>query len=157
MTECYVTRAGREKLIKELEDLKERKKVLSFEIGEAREKGDISENAEYHAAKERLGDVLRRIDAAQNKLAKAKIIEEVQATGDTVAIGVKVTLQDKATGVELAYTLVGTEDSDPSEGRISVYSPLAQGLLGKKQGEEAEVTLPAGKRVFKILKTEPSL
>ncbi|MBI4679607.1 MAG: transcription elongation factor GreA [Elusimicrobia bacterium] len=157
MTEGYITRAGREKLIKEVEELKERKKVLSQEIGEAREKGDISENAEYHCAKERLAEVMRRIDAAQTKLGKAKLIEEVKCDPDTVAIGMKVTLQDAATGDELEYCLVGTEESDPAEGRISVYSPLAQGILGKKQGEDAEVTLPAGKRVFKILKTEPAL
>ncbi|MBI5624735.1 MAG: transcription elongation factor GreA [Elusimicrobia bacterium] len=157
MIEGYITRAGREKLIKEVEELRERKKILSREIGEAMEKGDLSENAEYHAAKERMGEVLRRIDAAQTKLSKAKLIEEVQGDADTVAIGIKVTLQDKATGDEITYSLVGSEDSDPTEGRISVYSPMAQGLLGKKQGEEAEVTLPAGKRVFKILKTEPAL
>ncbi|MBI5883956.1 MAG: transcription elongation factor GreA [Elusimicrobia bacterium] len=157
MTEGYITRAGRDKLLKEIEELRERKKVLSFEIGEAREKGDISENAEYHSAKERLGEVLRRMANAQTKLANAKLIEEVKGAADTVAIGMKVTLQDKATNDEITYTLVGSEDSDPTEGKISVYSPMAQGLLGKKQGEEAEVTLPAGKRVFKILKTEPFL
>lgn len=157
MTEGYITRAGRDKLIKELEELRERKKVLSYEIGEAREKGDLSENAEYHSAKEKLGEVLRRMAAAQTKLANAKLIEEVKGAADTVAIGMKVTLLDKATNDELAYTLVGAEDSDPTEGKISVYSPMAQGLLGRKQGEEAEVALPAGKRVFKILKTEPAI
>ncbi|MBI5208737.1 MAG: transcription elongation factor GreA [Elusimicrobia bacterium] len=157
MADVYITRAGREKLILEVEDLRKRKKVLSQDIAEALEKGDLSENAEYHSAKEKLGETLRRIAEAETKLGSARLIEEVKGSSDTVSIGMKVTLQDEATGMEIAYILVGSDDSDPSEGKISVYSPLAQGLLGKKAGDQAAVTLPAGPRVFKILKTEPSI
>lgn len=155
MNETYLTREGQKKLLAELESLRGMKKQLSLDIGEAREKGDLKENAEYHSAKERLGEVMTRISKVQAKLDNVKIIEDLNIPKNTVAIGVKVTLQDES-GDEFSYALVGEDDSDPAEGRISVYSPLAQGLLGKKVGEDASIELPAGTRVFKIIKTEPS-
>lgn len=154
MSETYLTREGQKKLHAELESLRVMKKQLSLDIGEAREKGDLKENAEYHSAKERLGEVMGRIAKVQAKLDNVKIIEDLKIPKNTVAIGVKVTLQDES-GDEFSYALVGEDDSDPAEGRISVYSPLAQGLLGKKVGEDASIELPAGTRVFKVIKTEP--
>ena len=153
MPDTFLTRAGYEKLANELEPLKKMKNQLSQDIAEAREKGDLKENAEYHSAKEKLGEVMSRIAKIQDKLQSAKIIDELKAPKGVVAIGCKVTLKDDD-GDEFAYALVGEDESDPSEGKISVFSPLAQGLLGKKVGEKVEVQLPAGPRSFKILKTE---
>ncbi len=157
MGDVYLTRAGHAKLIQDMEELRRRKVVLSGEIAEAREKGDLKENAEFHSAKDKLAEVMNRIAIIQSKLEKATIIDEVKTPKDTVSIGVRVTLKEVSEGIEMAYTLVGEDESDPSEGRISVYSPLAQGLLGRKTGEEVAVDLPAGKRSFRIIKTEPAL
>ncbi|HVC09514.1 MAG TPA: transcription elongation factor GreA [Elusimicrobiota bacterium] len=156
MGDTFLTRAGYEKLRKDLEPLKAQKNQLSLDIAEAREKGDLKENAEYHSAKEKLGEVMGRIAKIQNKLESAKIIDELKIPKGTVSIGCRIVLKDED-GDEFSYTLVGEDESEPAEGRISVYSPLAQGLLGKKVGEKAEVSLPAGMRVFTILKAEPAL
>ncbi len=151
MAETFLTRAGYEKLRQEIEELKKRKAHLSKDIGEAREKGDLSENAEYHSAKDKLSEVLNRINILQDKLQGATLIDDLKAPKDTVAIGCCVTIKDEDGG-ETDYTLVGEEESDPSQGRISVYSPLAQGLLHKKVGEKVTVEMPAGSRKFLILK-----
>lgn len=155
MGDTFLTKAGREKLLRELDELKKMKNQLSQDIAEAREKGDLKENAEYHSAKEKLAEVMNRIQKISDKLQNAKLIDDLKIAKGTVAIGCKVTVKNED-GDELEYTLVGEDESDPSEGRISVFSPLAQGLLGKKIGEQATVELPAGPRVFKILKAEPA-
>jgi transcription elongation factor GreA len=151
MTEIYLTRAGREKLIKKLEELQKRKPLVQDEIARAREHGDLRENAEYHAAKEVLTNLMRRIMELDSKIAKAKIIEDQNIEADKVFIGVTVTIQDED-GDKHEYTVVDLEESDPSTNKISVQSPLVQGLLGHKTGETVEVELPAGKTKFKILK-----
>ena len=155
MSDTFLTRAGYEKLIKDLEPLRKQKAQLSLDIAEAREKGDLKENAEYHSAKERLGEIMGRIAKIQDKLESAKLIDGLKTPKGEVAIGCMVCLRDQD-GDELAYTLVGEDESDPTDGKISVYSPLAQGLLGKKVGEVATVDLPAGQRQFQILSTEPA-
>jgi len=157
MAETYLTRAGYQKLSTDLGDLKKRKVVLSGEIGEAREKGDLKENAEYHSAKERLAEVLNRISKIEGQLQGAHIIEELKIKKGEVQIGVRVTLRDKSEDEEYEWTLVGEEESDPTSGKISVFSPLAQGLLGHKIGEEVQVQLPAGMKSYKILKAEPAV
>ncbi|MBI3566442.1 MAG: transcription elongation factor GreA [Elusimicrobia bacterium] len=151
MADTYLTRAGYEKLKKDLQVLMKQKAQLSIDIGEAREKGDLKENAEYHSAKEKLGEVMGRIGQIQDKLQSAKMIDEMDIPKDTVAIGTVVTLED-SDGDTVEYTLVGEDESDPMEGRISVQSPLAQGLLGQKVKATVEVTLPNAVRTFKILK-----
>lgn len=151
MADTYLTRAGYEKLKKDLQGLMKQKAQLSIDIGEAREKGDLKENAEYHSAKEKLGEVMGRIGQIQDKLQSAKMIDEMDIPKDTVAIGTTVTLED-TDGDTVEYTLVGEDESDPMEGRISVQSPLAQGLLGQKVKATVEVTLPNAVRTFKILK-----
>jgi transcription elongation factor GreA len=156
MADTFLTRAGYEKLVNELEPLKKQKNQLSQDIAEAREKGDLKENAEYHSAKEKLGEVMTRIAKIQDKLQNAKIIDEIKIPKGVVSIGCAVTLQDED-GDEMTYTLVGEDESDPAEGKISVFAPIAQGLLGKKQGEKVEVQLPAGPRTFKILKAQPAI
>jgi transcription elongation factor GreA len=156
MAETYLTRAGYEKLREELKALMKQKNQLSLDIGEAREKGDLKENAEYHSAKEKVGEVMGRIGKIQDKLESAKIIDEMNIPKDIVAIGTTVTLED-SDGDTMEYALVGEDESDPSEGKISVQSPLAQGLLGKKVKQTVEVALPAGLRQFKILKVARGL
>ena len=155
MVDSFFTRAGYEKLLKELEPLRKQKNQLSLDIAEARDKGDLKENAEYHSAKEKLGEIMTRIAKIQDKLEKAKIIDGLKTPKGEVAIGCRVKVRDED-GDKIEYVLVGEDESDPAEGKISVYSPLAQGLLGKKIGETALVDLPAGPRSFKILSTEPA-
>ena len=151
MADTYLTRAGYEKLKNDLSGLMKQKAQLSLDIGEAREKGDLKENAEYHSAKEKMGEVMGRIGQIQDKLQSAKIIDEMDIPKDTVAIGTTVTLED-TDGDTVEYILVGEDESDPMAGKISVQSPLAQGLLGKKTKTTVEVTLPNAVRTFKILK-----
>ena len=151
MPDTYLTRAGYDKLKNDLAALMKQKTQTSLDIGEAREKGDLKENAEYHSAKEKLGEIMGRIGQIQDKLQSAKFIDDMDIPKDTVAIGTTVTLEDSDEDT-VEYTLVGEDESDPSEGKISVQSPLAQGLLGKKVKQTADVVLPNGTRTFKILK-----
>ncbi len=157
MSETYLTRAGYEKLVGDLQDLKKHKVILSREIGEAAEKGDLKENADYHEAKKRQAEILRRIHELEDKLKKARLIDDLKVPKNEVQIGVKVTLLDKEDGDEMEWTLVGADEANPSVGKLSVYAPLAQGILGKKVGDEVLIALPAGPRKFKILKTQPGL
>jgi len=152
-----MTRAGYDKLMKELEMLRQRKKDLSNEIGETREQGDLRENAGYHFAREKQGETLRRIAEIQNRLSGAKIIDEMDLPKGQVIIGMKVTIREVGTTDDYEYVLVGAEESDPATGKISVHAPIAQGLLGHKVNEEVAIDLPAGKMNFKILKIEPAL
>jgi transcription elongation factor GreA len=151
MAKIYLTRNGIEKLIKELEELQKRKPLIQDEIAKAREHGDLRENAEYHAAKETLTNLMRRIMELDSKISRARIIEEQNIDPDKVFIGVTMTIQDE-NGDDYEYTIVDLEEADPAAKKISVQSPLVQGLLGHKAGETVEVELPAGKTKFKILK-----
>jgi len=157
MTESYMTRDGLEKLKAELADLKEVKIKTSGDIAEAREKGDLKENAEYHAAKEKLGEIMGRISRVSDQIASARMIEDIEIKEGEVQIGVTVSLEEKTSKMKMDWTLVGVVESDPTSGKISVDSPLAQGLLGHKVGEEVTVDLPAGSKTFKILKTEAAV
>jgi len=157
MPEVYMSRAGYQKLIKELEMLSERKKSLSLEIGETREQGDLRENAGYQYAREKQSETLRRIAEIQDRISGAKIIDDMDLPKDEVIIGMKVTIQEEGSGDEYEYTLVGAEESDPTKGKISVHAPIAQGLLGHKVNEVVTITLPGGKTQFKILKIEPAI
>lgn len=157
MSETYLTRAGYEKLVGDLQELKKHKVILSREIGEAAEKGDLKENADYHEAKKRQAEILRRIHELEDKLKKARLIDDIKVKNGEVQIGVKVTLLDKDDGDEMVWTLVGADEADPGAGKLSVYAPLAQGILGKKVGDEVLISLPAGPKTFKILKAQPGL
>ena len=156
MSETYMTRAGYEKLVKELEMLTKRKQELSLEIGETREQGDLRENAGYQYAREKQAETIRRISEIQDRISGAKIIDDMNLPKGEVIIGMKVTIQDQD-GDSYEYTLVGAEESDPSVGKISVHAPIAQGLLGHKVKEEVLIQLPGGKTKFKVLKIEPAL
>lgn len=147
-----ITRDGYEKLQRDLRRLKTVERPQNVqEIAEARAHGDISENAEFHAAKERQGQIEARIVQVEDRLARAQVIEPGSEPPDAVRFGTTVVLEDTATGEEVRYTLVGEDESDAAAGRISVSSPVARALLGKAQGDEVKVQVPKGTREFEIL------
>lgn len=155
MADTYITRAGYEKLVKELDMLTERKQQLSKEIGETREQGDLRENAGYQYAREKQSETIRRIAEISDRINKAKIIDDMDLPKDQVIIGMKVLIKEIETNDEYEYTLVGAEEADPSSGKISVHAPMAQGLLGHKLNDVVSVKLPGGESKFQILKIEP--
>ena len=121
------------------------------EIEEARAHGDISENAEFHAAKEQQSHIATRILQIEDKLARAQVIDPSGQTPDQVRFGTTVLLSDEATGEEVSYTILGEDESDIAKGRISVISPVARALLGKAVGHSVVVRVPKGTREFEIL------
>ena len=145
-----MTPGGAQKLRDELARLKEERPKISREIGVAREHGDLSENAEYHAAKERQGLVEARIKDIEDKLSRAEVIDPAKLRGDRVRFGAKVTLTNLDTDEEATYTIVGADEADINQGLISVSAPLARALIGKTLGDEVVVNLPAGKRRYEI-------
>lgn len=151
--ETYLSREGYEKLREELEYLKTvRRKEIVKEIEQARSYGDISENAEYDAAKEAQALNEKRIAELGDKLSRIRIIDEEDISKDEVRIGATVRLKDLNTGEELQYTLVSELEADFSQGKISVTSPVGKGLLGRKENETIEIEIPAGILRYKILK-----
>ena len=150
MASIYLSKDGRNKMLRELDDLKERKPKVQEEIARAREHGDLRENAEYHAAKETLTNIQRRIAELETKLTRVQIIDDDKLGTENVFIGVTVKIQDDD-GDEYDYTIVDGEEADLSQGKISIQSPLAQGLLGHKAGDTVKITLPAGLSEFKII------
>lgn len=152
MNEIYLTKEGHRKLVEELEYLKNTKRrQLSKAVGEARSHGDISENAEYDAAKEAQGLNEKKIAELEEKLGRARILDYEDIPKDQVLIGAKVKLLDLDTDEELEYTLVSEVEADFDSGKISVGSPLAQGMMGHKKGEEVKISVPAGLLRYKIL------
>ena len=147
-----MTPNGYAKLEAELKQLKtvERRRI-SHEIEIARAHGDISENAEFHAAKEKQSHIEGRIRIVEDKLARAQVIETGGNPPETVRFGVTVVLTDDDTGEEVQYTITGEDESDVSVGLISVTSPVARALLGKRVGEEVAVRVPKGNRSFEVL------
>jgi transcription elongation factor GreA len=147
-----MTPSGYTKLEAELKQLKtvERRKI-SNEIEVARAHGDISENAEFHAAKEKQSHVEGRIRIVEDKLARAQVIETGGNPPESVRFGVTVVLSDDDTGEEVQYTITGEDESDVSVGLISVTSPVARALLGKSGGDEVKVRVPKGNRSFEVL------
>jgi len=153
MADIYLTPEGYEKIRKELERLKgPKRRELSKAIGKARDYGDISENAEYDAAKDAQGHNEARIAKLEEKLARGQIIDASRIAKDEALIGATVKLKDMATKEEVVYTLVSELEADIMEGKISVTSPIGQGLLGHKKNETVEINVPAGKIKYKILK-----
>ena len=147
-----MTRAGYEKLEQELRHLKSVERPENVrEIEAARAHGDISENAEFHAAKERQGHLEGRLRLLEDKLARAQVIDTTGQVPDKVRFGVTVTLEDVENGEQATYTILGEDESDVSQGRISVTSPVARALLGKEVGESVTVRVPKGTREFEIL------
>ncbi len=152
MERVPVTKEGYEMLKKELEQLKRVERPENIKaIEEARAHGDLSENAEFTAAKDRQGFIEGRIGELEFKLGNADIIEADNLPKDRVVFGCRVLLENLDTGEEVTYQLVGTDESDISQGRISITSPLGKALLGKKPGAELTVQVPGGKRAYELV------
>jgi transcription elongation factor GreA len=147
-----MTQAGYEKIQAEVKHLKsvERPNIVK-EIEVARAHGDLSENAEYHAAKDKQGHVEGRIVTLEDKLARAQVIDPSGQTTEAVRFGLTVDLEDAETGEELTYTILGEEEADAANGRISISSPIARAILGKAVGDSVTVRVPKGTRAFEIL------
>jgi transcription elongation factor GreA len=146
--QTYITRKGYEKLHKELEEFKKRRPVIAKAIQEAREKGDLKENAEYHAAKEEAAHNERRIQELEAKLSGARILEDQgDLPTDKAYIGATVAVKDES-GEELKFTLVDSAESDPASGLVSITSPIGQALLGQPVG--ASVKVPVGKAGYSL-------
>lgn len=149
-----LTSAGAEKLRAELKNLKsvQRPKVIAA-IAEARSHGDLSENAEYDAAKEQQGFIEGRIAELEGSLSIAEVIDPRSlANSGRVVFGVKVDLYDEGKDSEVTYQLVGNLEADLEQGKISISSPIGKALLGKEEGDEVEVDAPGGKRTYEVLK-----
>ena len=153
MGKIPLTIAGAEKLRGELHELKTvQRPAIVTAIAEARSHGDISENAEYHAAKERQGFIEGRIAELESKLGNAQLIDPALLDADGRCVfGATVELEDMASGDVVTYQIVGDDEADIKQGKISISSPLARALIGKSSGETAEVKAPAGVREYEIL------
>jgi len=148
----YYTAEGLKKLRDELNQLKDVERPnASKAIAEARDKGDLSENAEYDAAKEAQGLLELRISKMEETLANARLIDESQLDNSKVLVLSTVKLKNQANGMEMIYTLVAESEADLKTGKISVSSPIGKGLLGKEVGDTAEITIPNGAITFEIL------
>ncbi len=147
-----MTPEGQARLREELKRLKEIElPQVVKDIGTAREHGDLSENAEYHAARERQGMIVARITHIEGSLSRAEVIDPTKIRSDKVQFGAKLKLSNVDSGEETLYQIVGPEEANLDEGRISVASPLARALLGHHAGDEVKVRLPAGERLYEIL------
>lgn len=145
-----MTPTGAVKLREELMRLKEERPKISREIGVAREHGDLKENAEYHAAKDRQGLVEARIKDIEDKLARAEVIDPSKLSGNMVRFGAFVTLTNLDTDEEQTYQILGADEADINQGSISVSAPLARAIIGKSIGDEIVVKLPGGTRRYEI-------
>jgi len=147
-----MTRSGYEALEAELKQLKTvERRAISKEIEVARAHGDISENAEFHAAKEKQSHIEGRIRTVEDKLARAQVIERGEIDPDSIRFGVTVNLEDADTGETLSYTIVGEDEADLARAEISVTSPVARALLGKSVGDVVTVRVPKGTRELEVL------
>jgi transcription elongation factor GreA len=147
-----MTRAGYENIRAEIDHLENvEMAVISQRVANARSEGDLSENAEYHGARESQGLLQAKINMLKDKLARAAIVDTSKLPRDEVAFGCTVVLKDLDFGDQERYTLVGAGEEDYDAGRILVTSPLAQGLLGKKVGQQVQIPVPAGTMSFEIL------
>jgi len=150
-----MTAAGFQRLQEDLKHLKgsERPAIIRA-IAEAREHGDLSENAEYHAARERQSFIEGQIGEIEDKISRAEVIDASKLSGSTVKFGATVTLVDEDTDDEVTYQLVGEFEADINAGRLSITSPLARALIAKSVGDNIEVTTPGGSKAYEILKIE---
>jgi len=148
----YMTREGYNKLVEEVSYLEtERRPAISKQIAEARDKGDLSENAEYDAAKEMQGIVEAKISQLKKLLSNARLIDESQISTKNVQILNKVTIRNVKTNQTMAYVLVSESEANLKEGKIAVNTPIGKGLLGKKVGDIAEIKVPSGLMTFEII------
>ena len=147
-----MTREGAEAIKRDLKHLKsvERPKNV-HDIGVAREHGDLRENAEYHAAKERQSHIEGRIQMLEDRLARAEIIDVSRLSGERVVFGATVKLEDVDSGQQVQYTIVGETEADLKKGRISITSPIARGLIGREVGDTVKIHAPGGEREYEVL------
>lgn len=155
MDKIPMTVGGYRALEDEIQHLKmvERPTVIKM-IEEARAHGDLSENAEYHAAKERQAFIEGRVMDLEDKLSRAEVIDVTKLSGKTVKFGATVTLADEDTDTKVKYQIVGDLEADAKRGRISISSPIARALIGKSAGDTVEVAAPGGARSYEILKVQ---
>ena len=148
-----MTAQGLARLEEELKHLKATARPEAIRsIAEAREHGDLSENAEYHAARERQSFIEGRVAELEDKMARAEVIDISSLSGNTVTFGATVTLVDEDTDEKLTYQLVGELEADVKEGRLAVTAPLARAIIGKEVGDTVEVNTPKGEKAYEILK-----
>jgi transcription elongation factor GreA len=147
-----ITPGGYARLREELQNLRnvERPKVIQM-IATAREHGDLKENAEYHAARDKQSFIEGRVKALEQKIALADVIDPTKLAGDRVSFGAHIKLCNSQTNEEVSYQILGADEADLEQGSISVTSPLARQLLGKEVGDEVKVKMPGGDRVYEIL------
>lgn len=153
MDKVPMTAAGHVAIMDEIKHLKsvERPRIIKA-ISEAREHGDLSENAEYHAAKEQQGWTEARVAELEDILSRAEVIDLTKLSGDSVKFGATVKLVDEDTDEESTYQIVGEFEADVKSGKISISSPIARGLIGKSVGDSVEVNTPGGGKSYEILK-----
>jgi len=152
MERIPMTAGGYRRLVEELKQLKEvERPAVIAAISEARTHGDLSENAEYHAARERQSFIEGRVVELESAIGHAEVIDPSKMTGKTVRFGATVTLVDEETEEESTYQIVGSHESDVKSGLISVTSPLARALIGRHSGDSIEVSTPNGGRTYEIL------
>lgn len=155
MERVPMTTQGHQTLAAELHRLKaeERPRIIAA-ISEARAHGDLSENAEYHAAKEAQGQNEARVADLEDKLSRAEVIDTSTLSGSSVKFGATVTLIDEDTEEKVKYKIVGDSEANVKDGKISISSPIARALIGKTKGETVEVVTPKGARSYELLKVE---
>jgi transcription elongation factor GreA len=146
-----MTPRGAAKLREDLARLKAERPKISRDIGTAREHGDLSENAEYHAAKERQGMVEAQIKDIEDKLARSEVIDPSKLSGERIRFGATISLSNTETDERVTYQIVGADEANIDEGLISVSAPLARALIGREVGDEVSVTLPVGKRTYEVI------
>jgi transcription elongation factor GreA len=150
-----MTADGFSQLEEELKRLKsEERPAIRRALEEARAHGDISENAEYHAAKERQAFIESRVAELEDTISRAQVIDASQLSGDTVKFGATVTLIDEDIDEELKFQIVGENEGDVKKHRLSIKSPLARALIGKEVGDEVDVTTPGGFKTYELIKIE---
>ncbi len=149
-----MTPSGHEKLKQLLAKLREERPKISKEIETAREHGDLKENAEYHAAKERQGMLEAQLKDTEDKLARAEVIDPSKLTGTRIRFGATVALLNVETEEESVFQIVGADEANVDQGLISVSAPLARGLIGKEPGDEATIRLPNATRTYEVVSVE---
>ncbi|MEZ5939421.1 MAG: transcription elongation factor GreA [Hyphomonadaceae bacterium] len=155
MQRIPMTADGHRALEAELKLLKtEERPAIIAAIAEARSHGDLSENAEYHAAKERQSFIEGRVAELEDKLARADVIDTSKLKGGTVKFGATVTVLDEDTEEQSVYKIVGEDEADVASGKISITSPIARAMIGKEEGDSAEVAAPGGAKSFEIVSIE---
>ena len=152
MSDTFLTKAGLVKLQAEHKSLLHQKRQLTEEVSKAAAMGDLRENAEYHAARERLQHVAQRLADLDGKLGQVRIIDDLETKDGEVRVGVTVTLEDQQTKEKVRYVMVGPEEADPLQGKLSIASPLGKSVLGKKAGDRFLLNLPKATVPYLVIK-----